>query len=112
MRVNVVHAGSVPAAAIGHKNGRLRRLMLFVCGWRELSDLKGAHLFAVNGITILGKAKKPAVVIDYTATGAGDAFVAGDNGAGRMLSPVGSRIVGVIKSQRVMFMRRGTGKHP
>ena len=112
MRVNVVHAGSVPAAAIGHKHRRFRRLMLFVCCRREFGDLKGSHLFAVNGITILGKTKEPAVIVDHAATRAGNALVAGDDETGRMLSPDGSWIVGGIKSQRVMFMRRGTGKHP
>src|SRR6476646_3372786 len=112
MRVDVVHAGSVPAAAAGHEHRRFRGFMLFVRRRREFSDLKGAHLFAVNGITILGKAHKPAVVIDHTASGPGNAFVAGNDGAGRMRGPGGSWIDGVIQSQRVMLMRRGTSKHP
>src|SRR6266571_223798 len=112
MRVNVVHAGSVPAAAIGHKHGGFRCLMIFVGCWREFSNLKCAYLFAVNGVAILGKAQKPSLIVDHAATGTGNALVARDDRAGRMLGPVGSWIVGVIKRKRVMFMRRGTGKHP
>src|SRR5579859_4729453 len=112
MRVNVMHAGSVPAVAFGHEHWRFRHFMLFVCCRSELSNLKGAHLFAVDGVTVLGKAEKPPIVVDYAASGAGNALVAGNDGAGRMLGPVGSWIVGGIERERVMLVWCGTGKQP
>src|SRR5438270_13437712 len=102
MRVNMVHAGSVPGTAVGNEDRRFFYLMLFIYCGGEFGDFEGSDLLAVSGIAILGEAKQTAVVIEHATAGPGDAFVARDDGAGRMLSPWGSGIVHRIKSQRVM----------
>lgn len=71
--------------------------MLFICSCGEFSNLKRSHLLTVCGNAILGKADETAIVVKHAAAGTGNAFVAGDDGAGRMQSPRGCEIVGGVK---------------
>src|SRR5947209_20042850 len=100
MRVDVVHAGAVPSVAANRsEHGRFREFVLFVSGRGQVSNGKGANLLAVNGNTVLGEADRLVIKDEHSSSGPRDAFVAGDQRAGRMFSPGGNGIGGEIEAQ-------------
>src|SRR5947209_8822132 len=113
MRVDVVHAGAVPSVAANRsEHGRFREFVLFVSGRGQVSNGKGANLLAVNGNTVLGKAKRLVIVDQYSSSGTRDAFVAGDQRARGVLGPGGDGIGSEIEAQRIMLVRGGAGEEP
>src|SRR6201986_410269 len=97
MRLDVVHAGSVPWASVGNQYGGLWDFMLFLGGGSQLGNFKGPDLPAIGRDTILGEAEKPAVVIQHSASGPGNTFISRNDGIARVFRPAGNWIIGRVK---------------
>ena len=126
VRIDVVHAGCIPCvAADGSQHRGFRQFVFCVRRGSKFGDGKGADLLAVDGNAILGEANRmadlpmnaktrrvPGAQDEHPAARAGNALVAGNDRAGRMLGPCGERIGGRVEPQRVMLIRSRTGEEP
>src|SRR5438309_2037979 len=117
MRIDVVHAGGVPAAAGGRQHGRFRSFAFCIYRGGQPGNFESADLPAIDRKTFLGKTEQPAVIREHSASGARDARVAGYERACGVLRPDGSCAGGRetgsgIQSQRVMLPRVGAGEEP
>src|SRR5262249_9761290 len=106
MRIDMVHAASIPAGAIRGQDRALLYFAFVVPRRGQLRDFEGAKAGAVAGITVLRISNDRIPEHQDSAAGSRNMRIGLNDGALGMLEPRPPQIVGIIKSKRVVLLIR------
>src|SRR6185369_16228002 len=112
VRVDVVHAGGVPAGASSFQNRTMTNLDFSIIRRRQFEDLESPHGTTVARPAILCEAKEFVVELQDASGGAGAALIFSYYRTARMFEPWAKQLGGGIKMERVVLVGRRTGKQP